>query len=112
MTVAHNSYLQMLVDSGIFAFLIYCGLLFGSIFWLGKSAKFVRSVYPGQELIPIALQTSLLAYAAGASFYSHQRYDLFYILLLTTAAWYQIQKTELLAASPEDASMELAVHTT
>ena len=35
--------------------------------------------------------------------YSHQRYDLFYILLLTTAAWYQIQENwNCPLASPQE----------
>jgi putative inorganic carbon (HCO3(-)) transporter len=106
MTVVHNSYLQMLVDSGIFAFVIYCGLLFGTIFWLGKSVRFVREAHPGLEHIPLALQVSLIAYAGGATFYSHQRYDLMYVLLMAAAAWYQIQNTEL-AADAEDTYEEI-----
>ena len=95
LTVAHNSYLQMLVDSGIIAFILYCSLLFGSIIWLKRSARFLKDRYPVLHHIPMALRVSLLGYAAGATFYSHQRYDLMYILLMTTAAWYQIQQTQL-----------------
>jgi putative inorganic carbon (hco3(-)) transporter len=108
--VAHNSYIQMLVDSGIFAFLIYCGLLFGAIFWLGRSARFWQVANPGWERIPIAFQTSLLGYAAGATFYSHQRYDLLYILVMTTAAWYQIQRNEAVPA-PSDTAEQASEQT-
>jgi len=95
LTVAHNSYLQMLVDSGILAFLLYSGLLFGSIVWLHRSARALRKRTDGLANVPLGLQTALIAYAGGATFYSHQRYDLMYILVMTVAAWRQIQETLL-----------------
>lgn len=102
--VAHNSYLQMAVDSGIFAFLIYTGLLFGAIVWLGRSA---RAVGPELAPIPIAFQTALLAFAVGSTFYSHQRYDLFYILLMSTAAWYQVSNTQLSIPADDSEQTEI-----
>ncbi len=89
--VVHNSYLQMLVDSGLFALIIYVGLLAGSLFWLGRSA---RSIGPEQLATPRALQASLLAFVIGGTFYSSQRYDLPYIILMCTGAWYMISRSE------------------
>src|SRR5262249_21365654 len=77
--VAHNRYLQMLVDSGIFAFLIYCSLLFGTMLWLSRSTKQLKATNSEAANISLGFQTALMAYSAGATFYSHQRYDLFYI---------------------------------
>jgi probable O-glycosylation ligase (exosortase A-associated) len=85
--VVHNSYLQMLVDSGIFAFLSYCGLLFYSILWLGKSAERMKLFGPQLEAIPRAIQGPLLVFVVGSAFYSCQRMDLPYLFLMIAAAW-------------------------
>jgi probable O-glycosylation ligase (exosortase A-associated) len=83
----HNTYLQMLVDSGTFAFIIYVCLLFGTILWLWISARRVRLCNPGQEIYPLALQTSLIAFAVGTISLSQIRFDFFYYVLTTVAAW-------------------------
>ncbi len=85
--VVHNSYLQMLVDSGIFAFVLYCGLLFYAILWLGRSAERMRLFSPQLEAIPLAIRDPLLVFALGSAFYSCQRMDLPYLFLMAAAAW-------------------------
>jgi probable O-glycosylation ligase (exosortase A-associated) len=89
--VAHNSYLQMLVDSGIFAFLLYSGLLVYAILWLGRSAARMRDKNPEYEAIPLAIQGALIVFAVGSTFYSCQRMDLPYIFLMAAAAWRTIE---------------------
>ncbi|HEY7390837.1 MAG TPA: O-antigen ligase family protein [Bryobacteraceae bacterium] len=91
--VAHNSYLQMLVDSGIFAFLLYTGLLVYAILWLGRSAARMREIDPRYEAIPLAIQGALIVFAIGSTFYSCQRMDLPYIFLMTAAAWRTIERS-------------------
>ncbi|HLI86853.1 MAG TPA: putative O-glycosylation ligase, exosortase A system-associated [Bryobacteraceae bacterium] len=91
--VAHNSYLQMLVDSGIFAFLLYGGLLARTIIWLGRSAARMRELDPAYEAIPLAIQGALIVFAVGSTFYSCQRMDLPYIFLMAAAAWRTIEPT-------------------
>ena len=88
--VAHNSYLQMLVDSGVLAFTIYIGLLIGTFIWLGRSARTAQRMHLKGHDIPLAIQASLVAFLVGGTFYSSQRYDLPYILLLCAAAWHKI----------------------
>lgn len=95
--VVHNTYLQTLVDSGIFALLIYIRLLFGTIMSLGRSAQHVKKRMRGEEYIPLAIQAGLLAFAVGGTFYSSQRYDLPYILLMAAASWQMIQRDEAVA---------------
>jgi O-antigen ligase len=97
--VAHNSYLQMLVDSGIVAFLLYAGLLFYAIVWLGQSAARMRDLEDENaavyEAIPLAIQGSLIVFAVGSTFYSCQRMDLPYIFLMAAAAWRAIEPSVL-----------------
>ena len=85
--VAHNTYLQILVDSGIFAFLLYTGLLLSSIIWLGKSACLMEDYPPPLRGIPLALRHALIVFAVDAYFYSCHRMDLPYILIMAAAAW-------------------------
>lgn len=83
--VVHNTYAQMLVDSGIFAFLLYVGLLFGTI---RKSRKLAQSIPIDSPLQPMlqALRVSLIAFAVGSTFLSRVSFDLLYIILMTVAA--------------------------
>jgi O-antigen ligase len=100
-SAVHNTYLQMLVDSGIFAMLLYTAMLFGAIIWLGASAREMRRTHPGWEYVPIALQVSLLAFSVGCTFYSMQRWDLPYYLMMSAAAWRGIVRSDAFDKEPE-----------
>jgi putative inorganic carbon (hco3(-)) transporter len=102
--VAHNSYLQMLVDSGISAFLLYTGILVYAILWLRRSAARMRNTNPEYEAIPLAIQGALIVFAVGSTFYSCQRMDLLYIFLMAAAAWRTVEPAageEELSPAPE-----------
>ncbi len=94
--VAHNSYLQMLADSGIFAFLLYTGLLVYAIVWLGRSAARTRLEGPARQALPLAIQGPLLVFGLGSAFYSCQRMDLPYLFLMAAAAWREIERNRTL----------------
>lgn len=89
--VLHNTYLQILVDSGVFALILYAAMLLGAIFWLGLSTRRVRKLAPELAAYPAAFQTSLVAFAVGSSFYSRYSFELTYMLLMGVGAWYRIQ---------------------
>jgi probable O-glycosylation ligase (exosortase A-associated) len=91
--MAHNTYLQVLVDSGVMALFMYSGLLFGTILWLGKAAAIAKREMPGQELYPRAIQASLCAFAVGATFLSRVTFDMTYFLLIAAGALLVIQRT-------------------
>jgi probable O-glycosylation ligase (exosortase A-associated) len=98
--VVHNSYLQMLVDSGVFAFLLYAGLLVYAIVWLGASARRMAPLGPEYEAMPLAIQGPLVVFAVGSAFYSCQRMDLPYLLLMTAAAWWNIERKLIGLSAP------------
>jgi probable O-glycosylation ligase (exosortase A-associated) len=77
--VAHNTYLQILVDSGTLAFLLFCAALLGAIMRLRRRSKPDDTEFAAMAS---ALATSLTIFAVGATFYSCQRMDLLYILLM------------------------------
>jgi probable O-glycosylation ligase (exosortase A-associated) len=104
--VAHNTYTEVLVDSGIFAFLFYVGLMYGTILWLGRSARRMARDAPHLVVFPVSLQIALIAYAVNCAFISRENFDFYYMLLMAAAAWYQIAGTvepeELALAEPLD----------
>jgi probable O-glycosylation ligase (exosortase A-associated) len=95
----HNNYLQVLVDSGYPALLLYCCLLFGSLFWLFRIARKLRSGEnkdnPDAQTgvsIAYALQGSLIVFVVGSTFLSRVMYDFAYMLLLCVAClWTAVQ---------------------
>jgi len=96
-SVVHNTYLQMLADSGIFAGLIYVGLLWGTILWLEFSRRKTRRLLPHLANIPEAIQLSLIAFAIGATFLSRIQFDFTYMLLMAAASWWNVSRNELAA---------------
>jgi probable O-glycosylation ligase (exosortase A-associated) len=103
--MVHNSYLQMLVDSGILAFLLYSGLLYYAIFWLGRSAARTSCYDPAIAAIPLAIQGPLAVFALGSAFYSCQRMDLPYLFLMAAAAWRSIEPQMLSALAYQTADI-------
>lgn len=99
--VVHNTYLQTLVDDGIFAAALYVGLLLGTIIWLGFSARRMRLIDDHLATYPVSLQTALLAFAVGSTFLSRFHFDFFYMLLMCASAWYGIEKGVLRSASAD-----------
>jgi O-antigen ligase len=95
--VAHNTYLQTAADSGFPALGIYIALLWGTIWWLGRSAKRMMRAMPEYRYYPYALQGSLLAFAIASTFYSRFDFEFLYFDLMAAAVWYRVER-ELLAA--------------
>lgn len=110
--VAHNTYLQMLVDSGVFAFGIYIWSLLATIVQMRKSAKRWQHIAPARAYIPLALQTSLVIFVIGATFYSCQRMDVPYFVLMCAACWENIDRhTDYVPEEDDDeAEQEAAAH--
>ena len=95
--VLHNTYLQVLVDSGVVAFALYLLSLFGTIFLMGKSASRLHGTNPELAAYPRAIQISLIGFAVGSLFYSRIGFELMYILLMCSASWYELEHSTLTA---------------
>lgn len=85
--VIHNTYLQMLVDSGTFALLAYLMLLFGTIILLERSTLRLRRLESPLQLCPLGIEAALVAFAVGSTFLSRITFDFAYFLLMMGAAW-------------------------
>lgn len=92
--VLHNTWLQILVDSGIFAFLIYVYLLLAVVLRMRAAGRRAAAVgaNPEEAAIPNAIWTSLCVYAVGATFLSRTTFDLFYVLICMAAAWMELRR--------------------
>jgi probable O-glycosylation ligase (exosortase A-associated) len=88
--VIHNNYLQMAVDSGIFAFLILLWQIYFSIFWLGRTAAMIKKTHPELLPYPKAMEASLIAYSVGSLFVSRTDYDFYYFLVMMVGCWYTV----------------------
>ena len=83
----HNTYFQVLVDSGIFAFLLFTAVLVSALWMTWWSYRWCRKHAPHLAMYPSALQVALLAYALFAMTGAKERYDFYYFVLMTSAAW-------------------------
>ncbi|MCS7042469.1 MAG: O-antigen ligase family protein, partial [Bryobacteraceae bacterium] len=102
--VLHNNWLQILVDSGIFAFLLYVWLVFsvGFRMWRRGRGLLKKGDIEGAA-IPLAVSTALGVFIVGATFLSRTTFDLYYVLLCTAAAWMEIFEPRRAAAVAEPA---------
>lgn len=90
--VLHNNWLQILVDSGIFAFLIYVWLTFSVFFGMWRAGRRLLSQGdPEGAAIPLAVFASLGVFIVGATFLSRTTFDLFYVLVCVAAAWKELR---------------------
>ncbi len=102
----HNTYLQMLADSGYPTTILYCALLFGSIFWLRSYSRRLRERDPETAGWSEAVWISLAGYAFGSIFLTRVSYDFPYMLMLTAATIYQMREpAELGTRSLQPASL-------
>ncbi|MBI5086335.1 MAG: O-antigen ligase family protein [Acidobacteria bacterium] len=92
--VAHNNWLQMWLDSGILALLIYSALILSAVFWLGRAGKRQRQTAPLDSNVSFAMQCSLIGFCLGSTFASRTNYDLIYIVLASVGTWYNLQKAQ------------------
>jgi O-antigen ligase len=95
--VAHNTYLQVLADSGILAFSVYLVLMAAAIWYLGRSAKRWQKKDGGLEIYPRSILSALVAFAVGSVFLSRVTFDYYYILLMMAASWRWLERNGLLA---------------
>jgi probable O-glycosylation ligase (exosortase A-associated) len=88
--VVHNSYLQILAHGGIFAFVIFMYMLFGTLWRASRSASLMKRRYPELEPYPRAIQASLIGFAVCSLTQPRAMFDLFYMVVAIAGAWHTI----------------------
>jgi probable O-glycosylation ligase (exosortase A-associated) len=96
-SVFHDTYLQILVDSGVPAVVVYITLLWGTVIWLEVSRRKTRVYLPHLVNIPEAIQLGLIAFSIGSAFLSRVQFDYTYMLLAAAASWKIVYDKEMMA---------------
>ncbi len=90
--VAHNTYLQMLVDSGIVAFFLYIWIIIAAIRLTGRWGARWSEKDRARSTLARGLQAALVMFAVGGAFYSCHRMEYPYMLLMAIASWDVMEK--------------------
>ena len=90
--VAHNSYLQMLAQCGIFAFLVYLFMLISVLWRAVRSARRLRKTNPEFVPYPRAIQLSMIAYMICSFTQPRYSFDFLYMIVMYAATWYNLEK--------------------
>jgi probable O-glycosylation ligase (exosortase A-associated) len=87
--VAHNSFLQMAVDGGVPALLLFLGLIGGSIWRLRAVRGFLKTRAPDSLLIAYShgMEVALLGYFVSANFLSRHDLELVYEIFALAASF-------------------------
>jgi probable O-glycosylation ligase (exosortase A-associated) len=93
--VVHNTYLQMMVDSGIFALLVYVSLLGGAIVMMEISVRRLKRAESPLCACPLAIEAALVTFAVGSTFLTRITFDFAYFLLMMGAAWLIVEPLHL-----------------
>jgi probable O-glycosylation ligase (exosortase A-associated) len=104
--VIHDTYLQMLVDSGIFALLAYMAFLCGTIIMLERSCRRLKRAGSPLYQCPLAIEASLFAFAVGSTFLTRITDDILYIVLMTAASWLIVEPLHLESLREQQESVE------
>ncbi len=87
--VSHNSFLQMGVDAGIPAIIIFTAIILVSYWRLGRVRRLLKSRAPNSRIINYAhgLQVSLAGYTAAAMFASRHDFEMVYHIAALAASF-------------------------
>ncbi|MCI0337010.1 MAG: putative O-glycosylation ligase, exosortase A system-associated [Acidobacteria bacterium] len=86
--VSHNSFLQMAVDAGLPALLLFLGLIGLSYFRLRKSRQILKTLAPGSPLIAYShgMEIALIGFIVSGNFLSRHDLELLYnVIALATS---------------------------
>jgi probable O-glycosylation ligase (exosortase A-associated) len=93
--VSHNAYLQMAVDAGLPALVLFVGAI-GLCYWrLRKTRKMLKIRAPGSRLITYAhgMEVALVGYLVSATFLSRHDLELLYQVMALAASFILIARS-------------------
>ncbi|MBK8316418.1 MAG: putative O-glycosylation ligase, exosortase A system-associated [Acidobacteria bacterium] len=92
--VAHNSFLQMAVDAGLPALIIFLSIIVLSFYRLRRARSDLRSRAPDSKLIAYShgLEIALIGYVVSANFLSRNDLELFYEIAALSTSFHLIAR--------------------
>ena len=90
--VVHNSYLEVLAESGLFACFIYICLLASCLWGVWRSSRYFAKIRPELVFYPRAIQASLVGFLICSATQPRFQFDLTYYVLMYAAAWHNIAR--------------------
>ncbi len=101
--VLHNTWLQILVDSGIFALLLYIWTLASAMLRMWRAGRQLSAAgFTEEAAVPYAIFTALGVFVVGSTFLSRTTFDLYYVLICAAAAWMETEKNEQRQLAPHN----------
>jgi probable O-glycosylation ligase (exosortase A-associated) len=104
--VVHNTYIELLVGSGIFAMVIYLAVFGFSIYYLGATIRRRRRTNAQCTRFAMAMQASLLIFCLGSYFLSRVTFDMFYMILAAAAVLLELVRQKNESGGEEHAESE------
>ncbi len=98
--IVHNSYLQMLAECGIFAFLLYVYMMISVLWRAWRSSRRLRKTNPELLPYPRAIQLSMMAYMICSLTQPRYSFDFVYMIVMYAAVWYNLEKNLPQPAAP------------
>jgi putative inorganic carbon (HCO3(-)) transporter len=93
--IVHNSFLQILVHTGIFGFLIWMAMLVYSLWICWSTSRALHRIGAPEAMYPYAILASLVAYCVASIAHPRATFDFYYLLLMCTATWNGIYRREI-----------------
>jgi probable O-glycosylation ligase (exosortase A-associated) len=108
--VSHNSFLQMAVDAGVPALLLFIAVIALSYWRLRKSRRILKARAPDSPLIAYShgLEVALIGYLVSGNFLSRHDLELIYNVIALATSFYLMAR-DLEREAEEEDSMQYAV---
>ncbi len=90
--VVHNSFLQMLVHSGIVALVLYVFMFVSVVWMMWRSSRRLARTHPELIYFPRAIELSVIGYLVASLTQPRATFDFAYTVVMYAAAWYVIEK--------------------
>jgi probable O-glycosylation ligase (exosortase A-associated) len=85
--IVHNSFLQVLVHTGIFGFLCYLLMLLIALGSCWRTGWKLWKTDPDRAVMPMAIFIALVGYSVGSMTHPRAWFDFFYMLLMYSSTW-------------------------
>ena len=99
--IVHNSFLQVLVHTGLVGFVLFTALYVGALWSCWRSGRELWKTKQENAVYPITVFVSLVAYGVASMVHPRAWFDFYYMLLMYSTAWNGIVRRQKQAEAPQ-----------